>query len=160
MNAVNISSARNDAENVHRAGQDGLDDDSDSDGEENRRVSLNSNSKSLLCSFRCIRLIPVPSLDSAGVASTASGLTASTTGPQTPHSLDDMSPHHAGPRAKASAIYVRPGDMSYRAFNRPSAGAGKKGTKAFPVQSKAKKVGRPAHERKRPAQSVSEEEDE
>lgn len=144
MNVVNVSSARTDAENIHRAGNQGdFNDDYGSDDDDNRRVSLNSNSKSLCRSFYFSNLI-FPVIESAGNASNASELTASTAGPQTPHSLDDMSPHHAGPRAKASAIYVQPGKGSYRAFGRPSA----KGSRAFLAQSRAKKAGRATYQRK------------
>lgn len=70
-----------------------------------------------------------------------------------------MSPHHAGPRAKASAIYVQPanaaGEMTYRTFTRPMAvnAVGKKGmgVKSYPAgkATKSKKVARPSHQRKR-----------
>lgn len=57
MNGINVSSVRNDTENVtRRAGQIDTDDDSESDEEENRRVSLNSNSKSPRCSSPCLCL--------------------------------------------------------------------------------------------------------
>lgn len=84
---------------------------------------------------------------SAGVVSTASEMTSY--GPATP--LDDISPH-AGPRAKASAIYAPSADSreaSYRSFARTMVISGKKSSKQFDgaKQLKSMKAGRTDHSR-------------
>ncbi|KAJ9102019.1 hypothetical protein QFC19_004944 [Naganishia cerealis] len=96
--------------------------DSEDDSGEDRRVSLNSNQSGR----------------SAGVASTASDLTSSTFGPQTPLSANDISTSATAMRkqSRRHRALVDQKEMPYRTFTRPMSVQSKNGAvKPFPAGS-------------------------
>ncbi|KAJ9093087.1 hypothetical protein QFC21_006583 [Naganishia friedmannii] len=133
---------------------------SEDESDEDRRISLNSNFSGR----------------SAGVASTASDLTTSTFGPQTPLSGHDASLIFPGGTSmmrkpsRGARVQVEQEDMPYRTFTRPMVvhnknggvkafSAGKPG-KAASKSARARPTARAVHQLKRSGRSDEDEDDE